>query len=93
MTRHFRSYKFEVPCVEGFGSCLYTDFCKILPMIECPEFFKAPHVSKGTYSYKDLEADVNLPVKIPSGMYSVRASFFAEQLGNIGCVEVFINIA
>jgi hypothetical protein len=93
MTRFFRSYKFEVPCVEGFGSCMYTDFCKIFPLSECPEFFKAPHVSAGVYHYEKLEADIDFPIKVPAGMYSMRANFFTEALGNIGCVEIFVNIA
>ena len=92
LTRYFKSYKFDIPCVDGFGSCVYTDFCAIFPSMQCPAFFKKPFVPKGNYNYQNFEADIDLPVKIPSGLYSAKANFFAD-IGHVGCVEVYVNIA
>ncbi len=43
-------------------------------MIECPEFFKAPNVSKGNYNYKNFEADINFPIKVFLSILGVFSS-------------------
>ncbi len=33
--------KFEIPCVDNFGSCTYDDVCAMLPPSDqCPQYFK-----------------------------------------------------
>ena len=88
----------EIPCVENFGSCTYQDVCAMLPLPQdCPSFFKDQKLpctcpfNGGDYIGKNLEVEVDLPAKIPSGAYIIEADFHSPALGHVGCVNIVLN--
>lgn len=98
MAKHVRSMRIDIPCVDGFGSCVYTDFCAtmfaLLGTKSCPDFFRSPSVPQGHYMFQNYKADVtSLPFKVPRGVYSFKAEFHSESIGHVGCAEVVVNIA
>ncbi|KAK7094624.1 ganglioside GM2 activator-like [Littorina saxatilis] len=82
-----------VPCVDGFGSCTYDDFCQILSKSSsCPPPFiqnkvpcKCP-IPIGNYTLPGISIKLNLAI-IPPGGYSVKFDLEGAT-APVGCYEV-----
>jgi ganglioside GM2 activator len=90
--------KFEVPCIDNFGSCTYKDVCVYLPHpSDCPQYFKDHNIpcscpfASGDYTATNIEIQLNVP-KVPSGGYIVTANFQDNQGNHIGCVELDLKV-
>ena len=77
MIKMIGKFKFEVPCIEGIGSCTYDDVCDLLPKNaqDCPAFFKQNNIPcncpfpQGDYKTSGLSFDIEFNAKIPKGNY------------------------
>jgi len=90
----------EIPCVDNFGSCTYSDVCQLLPPAsDCPAFFKEHSIPcncpfpMGEYSAQNLDLEIDVPAKIPGGQYTITANMQSKALGHIGCVQLVFNVA
>lgn len=93
-------FKVEIPCVDNFGSCTYSDVCAMLPSpSDCPAFFKEHSIPctcpfpAGDYKGDNITVEIDTPSKIPSGEYILQADFVSKAIGHVGCVEIIINAA
>ena len=47
----------------------------------------------GDYSAKNVDLQVDLQVKIPSGQYIVLANFQNQDLGHVACIQMGLSLA
>lgn len=93
-------FKVEIPCINNFGSCTYSDVCAMLPIPDdCPPFFKERSIPcscpfpSGDYSASDVEIEVILPDKVPPGEYNILANFQNSKIGHVGCINISLKVA
>ena len=93
-------FKVEIPCIDNFGSCTYSDVCSMLPTPDnCPSFFKEHDIPcscpfpNGEYNAQNVQISVDTAQKIPTGEYNILINFQSKEIGHVGCIQVDVKLA
>lgn len=101
MIKIIGKFKFEVPCIDGIGSCTYDDVCSRLPKNneDCPGFYQYFSFKKlkKYWSFKFLSKDVfkqqGIPCScpFPQGIYKTTGLSLDVELKVKPPKGIFIN--
>ena len=99
MEKNIAGIFIKVPCDHNVGSCVYRDICTNVPHAlsifsgmdalskECPS------IPPATYSVANLV--LNIAKSIPSiaaGEFRITLDLLSNEVGQLGCVQVYVNL-
>lgn len=99
MEKNIAGIFIKVPCEGNVGSCTYRDICtsisdalSIFPQVDDVSR-KCPSIPPATYSVSNLV--LNIAKSIPSianGEFRITLDLLSNAVGQLGCVQVYVNL-